>query len=839
MNGVIGHRGRWRRFHIEPGVGPSASAPPSSTPKAASAGYNEDHSVVALNGEIFNFQEVEVELVKRGHTFRTRCDTEVIVHAWEEWGVDCLARFNGMFAFALWDKRQKTLFIARDRPGVKPLYYAELADGRIVFGSSPRPRLASDVRAHDPLAVEEYFAFGYVPDPKTIYRDVRKLEPGAYICVKRGEAVKPVRYWEVPLAGERVVTGTPEQWQEELRARLQESVRKRLISDVPLGAFLSGGIDSSAVVAMMREIGGGKILTCSIGFREPQYDESAYARMVAEAKHTDHKAEVVEASDYSLLEKLVDIYDEPYADSSAIPTYRVCQLARRHVTVALSGDGGDEDFIGYRRYRLFAMEERLAQQAAARDSQADLRRARPRLSETRFGTAVRARQDDLPGLGARHRRRLHARDLDRRRAHARSSLQRELPPRVAGLFGWRSVPQSRARQGIQRSARARAVSRLQDLPARRHPDKVDRASMAHSLKSARRSWTTSSWSGRRSRRAVKLRGSEGKAILKRARAVVAARSSLPHQAGLRCAAGHVVPRLAATHLADTVRGERLAGCGIFDRKMWCVSSTIITGRRDHSAILWSLLMFDGSCASRPSRRTFSHPETSRLLMSRRLGIVSVCKSLPNPDHASDGVFVAQRLMAMQEHADVHVIQPVPYMPHACCAACPPGRANPRGSLYMRTSTRRCSMRPGRVFARRRDVAGSRHRGSREPHAQQPIDSRSTRTSVTRKARRACASRAARDPCLHHHPRLRENEFVKRPGVGPQLSRRCARRPAASAPGSFVEVAGDATRRCRGSRSCRPQRDRREPVSSGVRATRHVARNSASIPVSRWSYPSGT
>src|SRR6185295_18788451 len=255
----------------------------------------------------------------------------------------CLKRFNGMFAFAVWDRREKTLFIARDRLGVKPLYYAELPDGRLVFGSELKALMRNPQveRRIDPQAVEEYFAFGYVPDPRTIYGTVKRLEPGAYLCVKRGSGkVTPVRYWDVPLMCERTPATDRARWPEELRERLKEAVRKRLVSDVPLGAFLSGGIDSSAVVAMMREIGAGKILTCSIGFSEPAYDESGYARQVAEQKQTDHKAETVAASDYSLLEKLVDLYDEPYADSSAIPTYRVCQLARRHVTVALSRDGG-------------------------------------------------------------------------------------------------------------------------------------------------------------------------------------------------------------------------------------------------------------------------------------------------------------------------------------------------------------------------------------------------------------------------------------------------------------------------------------------------------------------
>lgn len=601
MNGVIGHRGPdGDGFHIEPGVGLGHRRLAIIDPEGGKQPvYNEDHSVVVTyNGEIFNFMEVEAELLKRGHTFRTRCDTEVIVHAWEEWGVDCLARFNGMFAFAVWDKRQKTLFIARDRLGVKPLYYAELADGRIVFGSELKALLVHpDVpRRIDPHAVEEYFAFGYVPDPKTIYRDVRKLEPGAYICVRRGDPVKPVRYWEVPLAGERVMAGTPEDWQHELRARLQESVRKRLLSDVPLGAFLSGGIDSSAVVAMMREIGADKILTCSIGFREPQYDESAYARMVAEAKHTDHKAEVVEASDYSLLEKLVDIYDEPYADSSAIPTYRVCQLARRHVTVALSGDGGDEDFIGYRRYRLFAMEERLRSKlplAVRKPIFGALGRLYPKLDwapqfvrgKTTFQALARDTVDAY----------MHAISIAEERTRGQmysESFRRELQGYSAG-----EVFREHAR-GKEFSDPLALVQYL-DYKTYLPGDiltKVDRASMAHSLevRTPFLDYEFVEWVSKLPS-SIKLHGSEGKHVLKRALEPV-----LPREILYRTKQGFAVPLdtwfrgSLRTHLADTVRGERLASCGIFDRQMLVrLVDDHHSGRRDHSAILWSLLMFDG------------------------------------------------------------------------------------------------------------------------------------------------------------------------------------------------------------------------------------------------------
>jgi asparagine synthase (glutamine-hydrolysing) len=619
MNGIIGHRGPdGDGFHFEPGVGFGHRRLAIIDPEGGKQPvYNEDHTVVVTyNGEIFNFQEIETELLKRGHTFRTRCDTEVIVHAWEEWGVDCLKRFNGMFAFALWDKNKKTLFIARDRLGVKPLYYAELADGRLVFGSELKTLLVHpDVpRRIDPLAVEEYFAFGYVPDPKTIYRDVRKLEPGAYICVKRGEAVKPVRYWEVPLAGERVMTGTPEQWQEELRARLQESVRKRLISDVPLGAFLSGGIDSSAVVAMMREIGGGKILTCSIGFREPQYDESEFARMVAEAKRTDHKTEVVEASDYSLLEKLVDIYDEPYADSSAIPTYRVCQLARRHVTVALSGDGGDEDFIGYRRYRLFAMEERLRSKlplAFRKPVFGALGRMYPKLDwapqfvrgKTTFQALARDTVDAY----------MHAISIAEESTRSRmysESFRRELQGYSAG-----EVFRAHAR-GKEFSDPLALVQYL-DYKTYLPGDiltKVDRASMAHSLevRTPFLDYEFVEWVSQLPS-SIKLHGNEGKHVLKRALEPV-----LPREVLYRKKQGFAVPLdlwfrgTLRTHLADTVRGERLASCGIFDRQTLVrMVDDHHSGRRDHSAILWSLLMFDGFLRKQAEPAQTADPERIR------------------------------------------------------------------------------------------------------------------------------------------------------------------------------------------------------------------------------------
>ncbi len=365
MNDTLSHRGPdGDGFHFEPGVGFGHRRLSIIDLEGGKQPlYNEDETVVlTYNGEIYNFQELATELQALGHVFRTHCDTEVVVHAWEQWGTKCLDRFNGMFAFALWDRNQETLFLVRDRIGIKPLYYALQPDGQIIFASELKAVIRNPAvsRKLDPYAVEDYFTFGYVPEPRSIYRSVQKLEPGTFLCIKRGQAPgAPVRYWDVPLDEMPRALGSWDATCDELRQQLKMSVDLRLVADVPLGAFLSGGIDSSAVVAMMRELETESILTCSIGFNEKRYDESKFADMVAIAKNTDHKSEKVEAGDYALLEKLVGLYDEPYADSSAIPTYRVCELARKHVTVALSGDGGDENYIGYRRYNLFAMEEKL------------------------------------------------------------------------------------------------------------------------------------------------------------------------------------------------------------------------------------------------------------------------------------------------------------------------------------------------------------------------------------------------------------------------------------------------------------------------------------------------
>src|SRR5262249_27932565 len=297
--------------------------------------YNEDRSVVIVfNGEIYNYQELIPELVRLGHHFHTRSDTEVIVHAWEAWGERCVERFRGMFAFALWDRNRETLFLARDRLGVKPLYYAILGDGTLLFGSELKSLLAHPglARPLDPCALEDYFALGYVPEPRTIFASAQKLPPGHTLTVRRGQPpARPVEYWDVSFTIDNPIGESDAR--EELVRRLRESVRLRMISEVPLGAFLSGGVDSSAVVAMMADLTRSPVNTCSIAFNDPKFDESEYARSVAERWRTRHFVDRVETEDFDLIDALARLYDEPYADSSAIATYRVCQLARAHVTV--------------------------------------------------------------------------------------------------------------------------------------------------------------------------------------------------------------------------------------------------------------------------------------------------------------------------------------------------------------------------------------------------------------------------------------------------------------------------------------------------------------------------
>jgi asparagine synthase (glutamine-hydrolysing) len=559
--------------------------------------YNEDRSVVVTyNGEIYNYQELIAELSALGYVFRTRSDTEVIVHAWRAWGEKCVDRFRGMFAFVLWDEKQQTAFMARDRLGVKPLYYAELADGHLIAGSELKSLLAHGalVRAIDPRAVEEYFALGYVPEPRTIFSSAAKLPPGHSLTVRRGSSVPaPHEYWDVKFGASSKLS--PKEASAELVERLQESVRLRMISEVPLGAFLSGGVDSSAVVAMMAGVSAAPVNTCSISFSDAQYDESKYAQRVAQRYRTRHHVERVESDDFDLIDLLARVYDEPYADSSGIPTFRVCELARKHVTVALSGDGGDESFGGYRRYRLHMMEERMRQPlplALRRPVFGLLGRVYPKAD---WAPRVFRGKTTLQAL---------ARDSVQAYFHSMSILRDDMRSRLysntfkAKLAGYNAIEVFQ--RHAARANREEPLSLIQYLDLKTYlvgdiNTKVDRASMAHSLEVREPlmdhplvEWLATLPSS------FKLRAGEGKWLFKQAM-----EPYLPKEVLYRPKMGFAVPLASWLRgpLKERVRGallgNGLAETGMFDSNyLRQLFEQHQSGSRDHSAPLWSMLMFD-------------------------------------------------------------------------------------------------------------------------------------------------------------------------------------------------------------------------------------------------------
>jgi asparagine synthase (glutamine-hydrolysing) len=313
---------------------------------------NEDGTVwVTFNGEIYNFRELRADLDARGHRFRTDTDTEVIVHLYEEHGIGCVSRLHGMFAFAIWDGPRRRLLAARDRLGKKPFYYAQTSQ-TLVFASSiaslrlnPAVSLEPDYRALD-----DFLTYQYIPSPQTAFRKIRKLQPAHYLIWEHGRGVSVERYWSPPLPRDEDRGGDSRDLESEIVQRLARAVERRLVSDVPLGAFLSGGVDSSAVVGLMARASRGPVRTFSIKFDEPDFDESPYARAVAERFKTDHHEFTVRPDAVAVLPQLVREYGEPFGDSSALPTFYLSQLTRQHVTVALSGDGGDETFAGYDNY---------------------------------------------------------------------------------------------------------------------------------------------------------------------------------------------------------------------------------------------------------------------------------------------------------------------------------------------------------------------------------------------------------------------------------------------------------------------------------------------------------
>src|SRR5262245_34528038 len=311
--------------------------------------FNDDNScAIVFNGEIYNYLELRDFLISRGHKFKTNGDTEVILHLYEEKGVACVNDLRGMFAFAIWDRNAQQLLLARDRFGIKPLYYY-IKHGRCIFGSEIKAILQdpSVEKELDLEALTDYLSFIYIPAPKTIFKNIRKLPPGNVLII-RGNNVEFRQYWDLEFGVP--TTDSEQRLVETLYELLSDAVKAHLISDVPLGAFQSGGLDSSSIVAVMSQVTKKPIVTCSIGFREKEYNELGYARTIANRFSTRHYEYPVEPQALDVLNNLAWHYDEPFGDSSAIPTYYVSKMARQNVTVALSGDGGDENFAGYRRY---------------------------------------------------------------------------------------------------------------------------------------------------------------------------------------------------------------------------------------------------------------------------------------------------------------------------------------------------------------------------------------------------------------------------------------------------------------------------------------------------------
>ena len=557
----------------------------------------DDRLALSYNGEIYNFREVRRELEAFGHAFRTESDTEVILAAWRQWGPDCLSRFNGMFAFALYDKDQDCLFLARDRLGVKPLYWTILSDESLIFASELKGLLAHPLIRRTPSvrAIDDYLALGYVPDDSCMVEGVRKLAAGHYLLVRRGRsAPEPVQWWDVDFSNPS--TASARALEEELVERLRDAVRSRMVADVPLGAFLSGGVDSSAVVALMAEASRSAVQTCSIGFSEADHDETKWASLVAGRFATSHRSRIVEAGDFGLIDTLADAFDEPFADASALATYRVSELARETVKVALSGDGADEAFAGYRRYRMFAAEERV-------------RGMLPGPARSLLGAAgnLYPKLDWAPRF-LRAKTTLQAIGQEGGEAYAaavgvtprliRSSLYSANFRRILGGY-------SAERRYVETMADAPAsdsLSRAQyaDLKIWLPGDiltKVDRTSMAVSLE-AREPLLDHRLIEFAARvpAGLRLRGGSGKWLMKKALG-----RYLPDEVLHRTKMGFVTPVSAwfrgplAGEAAAIAHSPALAALGGFDSAAIArLAAAHRSGRAEHGRLLWQLLMLDKS-----------------------------------------------------------------------------------------------------------------------------------------------------------------------------------------------------------------------------------------------------
>ena len=598
MTNAVAHRGPdGDGFFFAPGIGLGHRrlaiidlSPGGLQPKASRDGRLQ----ITFNGEIYNFRELRQELEAKGRHFDTKSDTEVILQAFEEWGEDAVSRLSGQFAFALWDSAAQCLYLVRDRLGEKPLYYSVLDDGGLIFGSELKallvhPQLRRDI---DPRAVEDFFALGYVAEPRSIYAGVGKVPAGGFIAFRRGAAPRTVQYWSPT---PKTSHGSVDALAEELIARLSRAVKAQMVSDVPIGAFLSGGVDSSATTVLMAKASDTPIRCFTIGFEEKAFDETAYARRVAQQYGALHRVQTVSINDLEAVRSLPAIFDEPFGDSSALPALQLARLARQEVTVALSGDAGDELFAGYRRYRFHAREEQL-------------RRLLPgSLRGPLFGllAGIYPQMDWAPRF-LRARQTFHELSLDT--AH--------------GFFGNLSVANDAARSALfsprlkrdlQGYSAADTIAHYFDeaptddvLARAQYVDlktwlpgdiltKVDRTAMAASLESRvpMLDHDFADWAlGLPAE--MKLRGGEGKFLLKKA-----LEPMVPHDILYRPKQGFSIP------LSDWMAGQMgqefeqdlgapggLADCGLFE--MGTVKSLLSrhrSGLSDNSRILWQLWMF--------------------------------------------------------------------------------------------------------------------------------------------------------------------------------------------------------------------------------------------------------
>jgi len=537
---------------------------------------------VCFNGEIYNYRELRDELRAGGAVFRTDGDTELV----------------GMFAFAVHDARAGALFLARDRLGVKPLHWAELPDGAVAFASEMKGVLAHPLfrRRPDIRAVEDYLALGYVPDDASIMGGVHKLPAGHFLLIERGRGIpSPRQWWDVDFSDRE--TGSAARMGEELLARMRAGVTSRMVADVPLGAFLSGGVDSSGVVALMAEASPRAVRTCTIGFEEAGHDERGYARTVARRFATDHVERVVRADDFTLIDTLVAHFDEPFADASALATYRLCQLAREHVTVALSGDGADEAMAGYRRHVFHAGEERVRGLFPA-----DLRRGL-------FGTLGRFYpKADWAPRPLRAKTTLLALGMDGAEAYARA-VGVTSPEWRARLFS----AEAKAALGGHR-AEDRYVAAMRDAPARDAIDraqyadlkiwlpgdiltKTDRTSMAVGLE-AREPLLDHRLVEYAARlpAAMRVRGGQGKWLMKKA-----LEPYLPRDILYRPKMGFVTPISAWFRGALADEAARLAQSGLLRETGWFqlaelgrMAADHRAGRADHGRTLWQMMMLERS-----------------------------------------------------------------------------------------------------------------------------------------------------------------------------------------------------------------------------------------------------